>query len=248
MNASRACNSVKTKIRGLDSASGLAHRLRRALSWLERAVAEDDTDVKYIVLWVSFNAAYAIERRTETAKHQRSLKEWERRKLYFETLTPVGFRRIHRAIREEIRDPVDRLMCNEYIFSGFWEDLTEHPFDWENWPNRQRFEDDRDTVRRRLRFASIDNTTIILRRVFDRLNVLRNQLMHGCATREGSLNRRQVEDGAEILGVLVPIFLNTMADHPEEDWGAISYPVRDDIREDRRTARESHRPETGHET
>ena len=124
-------------------------------------------------------------------------------------------------------------MGNEYIFWGFWESLTDEPFDWENWPYRRRFEGDRDAVRRRLRASSADNTTFILRRVFDRLYVLRNQLMHSCATRDGSLNRRQVEDGAAILGVLVPIFLGMMADRPEEDWGKISFPVRDDIREDR---------------
>ena len=58
--------------------------------------------------------------------------------------------------------------------------------------------------------------------------------MHGCATQEGALNRRQVNDGAEILEVLVPLFVDIMADHPDENWGKISYPVREDIREGHR--------------
>ena len=233
IDGSRTCDSLRAKLAGLDNTSGLGHRLHRALSWLERALAEDDTDARCIFLWVAFNAAYAVEPGSEVAMHGRRLKERERRKRHFEKLTRVGHRRIHRAIREELWDPVDRLMSNEYVFWGFWESLTDEPFDWENWPYRRRFEGDRDAVRRRLRASSADNTTFILRRVFDRLYVLRNQLMHGCATRDGSLNRRQVEDGAAILGVLVPIFLGMMADRPEEDWGKISFPVRDDIREDR---------------
>ena len=56
--------------------------------------------------------------------------------------------------------------------------------------------------------------------------------MHGCATQAGTVNRRQVEDGAQILTTFVPIFLDIMMDHPEEDWGKISFPVRADIRED----------------
>ena len=183
----------------------------------------------------------------EATEHGKELSERVRRETYFEKLARIGYRRIHRAIRQEIRDPVDRLMSNEYVFWGFWESLTDDSFDWENWRYRRRFEDDRDRVQRRLRAASADNTTFILARLFDRLYVLRNQLVHGCATREGSLNRRQVEDGAAILGVLVPMFLDTMVDHPEADWGAISFPVRDDIREDRRTEGESLRPGRGRE-
>ena len=233
IDGSRTCDSLRAKLAGLDNTSGLGHRLHRALSWLERALAEDDTDARCIFLWVAFNAAYAVEPGSEVAMHGRRLKEQERRKRHFEKLTRVGHRRIHRAIREELWDPVDRLMSNEYVFWGFWESLTDEPFDWENWPYRRRFEGDRDAVRRRLGASSADNTNFILTRLFDRLYVLRNQLMHGCATRDGSLNRRQVEDGAAILGVLVPIFLGMMADRPEEDWGKISFPVRDDIREDR---------------
>ena len=73
-----------------------------------------------------------------------------------------------------------------------------------------------------------------LDRIFERLSTLRNQLMHGCATQAGGLNRRQVDDGAEILERLVPLFVNIVVDHPEVDWGEISFPVRDDIREDLR--------------
>ena len=73
----------------------------------------------------------------------------------------------------------------------------------------------------------------VLSRVFDRLYVVRNRLMHGCATQDGTLNRRQVQGGRDILEAPVPLFLDMMADHPEVDWGKISYPVRDDIREDR---------------
>ena len=38
----------------------LAFRVHRALSWLRRAEAEDqDHDVRFILLWIGFNAAYA---------------------------------------------------------------------------------------------------------------------------------------------------------------------------------------------
>jgi hypothetical protein len=38
----------------------LSLRVHRALSWLRRAEAEDhDEDVRFILLWIGFNAAYA---------------------------------------------------------------------------------------------------------------------------------------------------------------------------------------------
>ena len=225
--------ALEEKLQGLDKESSLKHRLRRSISWVERARAEDDADAKCILFWVAFNAAYVIERKAELAQWGR-LEEWQRQEKYFERLTGVGFRRIHYTLRGRLRGPVDRLMDNVYIFWGFWDSLTEDPFDWDNWRHKRRFEYERAAVREQMGVASAPCTMYVLKRVFNRLSVLRNQLMHGCATQDGHLNRRQVQDGVEILEPLVPLFLDMMADHPEVDWGQISYPVRDDIREDRR--------------
>ena len=61
--------------------------------------------------------------------------------------------------------------------------------------------------------------------VFDRLYVLRNQLVHGGSTWNSAINRDQVRDGAAILGFLMPVFIDIMMDHPDEDWGKPFYPV-----------------------
>ena len=232
-DGTQVLEALKEKLRQLDEECALGHRLRRCVSWLERASAENDADAKYILLWVAFNAAYVVERKAEFA-HWGRLDEWERQEKYFERLTGVGFRRIHFAIRGRLRRPVDRLMDNVYIFWGFWDSLTDEPFDWDNWRHKRRFESERSAVREQMGIASAPCTMYVLNRVFNRLYVVRNQLMHGCATQDGTLNRRQVQDGGDILEALVPLFFDMMVDHPEVDWGKISYPVRDDIREDRR--------------
>ena len=61
--------------------------------------------------------------------------------------------------------------------------------------------------------------------VFDRLYVLRNQLVHGGATWNSAVNRDQVRDGAAILGSLVPVFVDVMMDNPHGDWGRSFYHV-----------------------
>jgi hypothetical protein len=56
-------------------------------------------------------------------------------------------------------------------------------------------------------------------------HVLRNQLVHGGATWNGSVNRAQVKDGANIMMSFVPVIIELMLLHPEEDFGEILYPV-----------------------
>ena len=49
--------------------------------------------------------------------------------------------------------------------------------------------------------------------------------MHGGATYKSKLNRKQVKDGARILEMLIPIIIEIMMQHPDEDWGRLLYPV-----------------------
>ena len=69
------------------------------------------------------------------------------------------------------------------------------------------------------------DTGRILLVVFDRLYVLRNQLVHGGATWNSSINRAQVKDGAAVLGWLLPVFIDIMLENPDRDWGKPFYPV-----------------------
>ena len=55
--------------------------------------------------------------------------------------------------------------------------------------------------------------------------MLRNQLVHGGSTWNGSVNRDQVRNGARIMGLLVPLFIDLMMDNPQVAWGAPCYPV-----------------------
>lgn len=69
------------------------------------------------------------------------------------------------------------------------------------------------------------DTLKVLGVVFDRLYVLRNQIVHGGSTWNSSVNRAQVRDGATIMMTVVPTLIDLMLDHPELDFGAINYPV-----------------------
>lgn len=233
---------LRAKTRGLNIPdSDIKLRLHRAVSWLRRSDSAPDTDAKYIFQWISFNAAYA--------KDGDSQEEWKKQHDFFSQLARLDTKqRIFRLLAIELLKPVKKIMSNKYLYYGFWNCVTQEKFEWEKWTNRDGFERDRTSVLEKLEYRppagslkaqlspdGLARTDVapILHKLFSRLYELRNQFMHGSATQQGSLNRPQVDAGAEILGPLVQMFLSIMVDNPKEDWGRVRYPVRQDIREDR---------------
>ena len=110
------------------------------------------------------------------------------------------------------------LLNNKFVFQPFWD--HEAGLGHDNWEDK--FDDSRSAVH----YALVErNTGVILNTVFDRLYTLRNQLLHGAATWNGSVNRGQVRDGASIMAFLAPLFIGLMMSRPEIDWGSPDYPV-----------------------
>ena len=71
------------------------------------------------------------------------------------------------------------------------------------------------------------DTAVVFSVVLSRLYVLRNQLIHGGSTWNGSVNRDQLRDGCSILGKLVPAVIEVMMDNPQTLWGDPVFPVLD---------------------
>jgi hypothetical protein len=198
---------------GFPEALGL--RVHRSLSWLGRAEGEaDDNDVRFILLWVGFNAVYGGNLSEELSGERGAIEN------YFDALVQLdGGRRIYNAVWFRFPHEIRLLLDNKYVFSPFWKhhNGVEGYADWQ----------DRLTKSCRAAAAAMaqQNTSKILQVVFDRLYVLRNQLVHGGATWNGGVNRDQVRDGAAVLCTLLPLFIDIMMDNPARDWGRPFYPV-----------------------
>lgn len=189
-------------------------RIHRALSWLIRSEQEvDDQDARFVFQWIALNAAYAREfGREET--------ERDRARAFVETLVALdGQKRLHQALFQQFTGPIRTLIDNKFTFEPFWTAMRTHdPSDrWEvSFANGKK-----------AAFAAVmqGDTVKVLGIVFDRLYVLRNQLIHGGATWNSQINRAQIADGATILGTLVPLVIAIMMEHPEQDYGDVLYPV-----------------------
>ena len=214
----------------------LSLRVHRAISWVKRAEEElkkedKDFDAQFIFLWIGFNAAYA--RNPDAAANEQDTEARKEFRNYFRTLIEFDDKnRIYDAVWKKFHSKtIPGLLNNKFVFSPFWESFHGRPNKgWRSiliYGNREK--DWRSLLakgKREYRRAQHEmDTPTMLRIVFDRLYVLRNQLMHGGATWDGDVNRKQVSDGAEILGWLLPIFVDLMMDNPHENWGPPWYPV-----------------------
>jgi len=195
----------------------LGLRVHRAISWLIRAEKEqDDPDVAFILLWVSFNASYAEDARAP-AREKELFEE------YFGTMLELdGGGVIADAIWSKFSGPVRVLLSNKFVFQPYWNHLNGIPgyVDWE-----KSFEAAKQVANNALMRG---DTKTVLAIMFDRLYVLRNQLVHGGATWNSRVNRDQVRDGCVILTFLLPCFIDIMIEHPNEPWGPPYYPVVSD--------------------
>ncbi len=197
----------------------LTLRVHRALSWLARADAEEaDADVRFILLWIGFNAAYAGD--VGQAIGPDSAREKDRYQQFFATLVAFdGKHRIYDMVWQRFSQEIRLLLDNRYVFAPFWHHSNglEGYADWQDKMERARL-----GINSALRRH---DTATILSILFDRLYVLRNQLVHGGATWNSDVNRAQVKDGGALLGCLLPIFIDLMMDNPAHDWPMPHYPV-----------------------
>ena len=200
---------------GFDAALSL--RTHRAISWIrgaERAAHDRDDDGAFIGYWIAFNAAY-VQR---LQLHQKS-RDKDLFRSYFERIVRLDRNRVvSEAIWYQFDGSIQTLLNNQFVFQLFWH--WKHGNGYANW--REHF----NRHRRKAKDAfSRRDEAAVLETLFDRLYVLRNQLIHGGATWGGGLNRGQVRDGAAIMAALVPRFVDLMMDNPNEDWGEPPYPV-----------------------
>ncbi len=198
-------------------------RVHRAISWIGRAErCGGDDDARFVFLWIGFNAAYADENEFRGIPPEERPQERDAFRRFFGKLVALDREaRIHAAIWDQFSGPIRVLMDNKYVFGPFWRHHNGIPGheDWET-----RLESSRRGVRSVLQ---AEDSAGVLCRVFDRLYVLRNQIVHGGSTWNSRVNRSQVGDGARILAFLMPVFVDVMMDNPGEEWGRPFYPVVD---------------------
>ena len=194
----------------------LALRVHRALSWLDRSERTGgDIDARFIFLWIAFNAAYATDIDAQIRQsEQNTFSDFIRKLCELDThkrLEDLAWNAFPSAIR--------LLLDNPYVFQPFWDHQAgrAEASDWQ-----LRFEASKTAA---VRALGRRDTPTVLSVTLARLYTLRNQLVHGGATWNSSVNRTQLRDCTNLLGQLVPVIICIMMDNPHTLWGDPVYPV-----------------------
>ena len=179
-------------------------RIRRVLSWLERARQEqDDQDAAFMFYWIAFESVYA-----EWTREGREQKANFKR--FFEKAVAADTKN---TIRDEVlghlADTILEVVANPYIFEPFWDYYNGNSDSDDEWQNLLISDVERVSVR-------LENGDAVepLAAAFERLCAVRNQLFRGEATWNRYVNRSQIEDGSEILEFIVPALADLMLDKP----------------------------------
>ena len=194
----------------------LALRVHRALSWYGRAErCGEDADARFIFLWIVFNAAYANE-----LGDANRFSEQQVFQNFIDRLCELdGNRRLYDLVWSEFTGSVRVLLDNKYVFQPFW-DFHNGKISEEAW--QSSFKRAKTAAANALR---TNDTATVIRIILSRMYTLRNQLVHGGATWNSSINRDQLRDCCRFLGKLVPLIIVIMMDHPNALWGEACYPV-----------------------
>jgi len=194
--------------------SDLGTRVHRSISWIHRAEAsQDDPDAGFIFYWIAFNAIYAGD-----WYEPRSAEKLDMSQFFSSIVSLDQDSSLYRAIWVEFQGPVKHIFSNKFVFGPFWR-YQSGCIDRTDW--RRQFRRELEQVRYAMQTR---RTEIVLKRLFDRLYVLRNQLVHGSATWGSSANRSQVEAGFGILGTFVPMFVMLILENPGKQWGGAHFP------------------------
>jgi hypothetical protein len=194
----------------------LSLRVHRSLSWLDHAEkSSPDRDAQFISLWIAFNAAYANEFDLSS-----DLTEHKVFSDFIKRLCDLDKKGILDAIVwTEFTGSIRVLLDNKFVYRPFWE-FCEGKISETDW--QEKFAKDKKVVSKAL---SHKNTALVLNVIFSRLYTLRNQILHGGATWNSSVNRSQLRDGVALLEKIVPSIISIMMDSSRELWGDPCYPV-----------------------
>ena len=191
----------------------LTIRLHRSISWLKSAEKQDDNlDVKFISLWIAFNACYAVDLNGISSKPEKA-----KLRDFTSSLVQFDRTRLYNLFWEKYSGPVRVLIENKFVFEKFWEFNRGDIDNYETSFNK--------SIGTALNCLSKENIEGLMEIVLERLYTLRNSIMHGGSTYNSKLNRAQLKDASNIMQLLVPIIIDIMLENYEHDWGEIAYPV-----------------------
>ena len=208
-------------------------RIRRMDTWIKLADAAEDKHVKFVFYWIAFEAGYLRQ-----GANWNSPKGSSGYDAFFSKISKVGCDVLQGVMKQhqhtqtaedlfELRWASDRF----WYRNRWWDEimrkkcrlLSGRQQAWES-----KFKSHVQSLKQKWRNAADKgdgaSIKIALVELFDILKVVRHQIVHGGSAGDDSYGKSQVEWGAELLGVLVPLFHKIIDAHRDIDLGIPPFP------------------------
>ena len=188
-------------------------KLHRTLSWLNEAEKQkENTDLCFIFLWIAFNAVYADE--LNYLGDRSGVNEFLRKVCNLDKKQEL-FSLVWNTFSDNIRI----FLINKFIFQPFWDEQNNLNAE-KDWQVSFRNEN-----KRAFKAIAEQNTSTTLNILFKRLYTLRNQILHGGASFNSSVNTAQKKEACTFLLNILPAIIKIIMDNHSEDWGKPYYPL-----------------------
>ena len=167
----------------------LTDRIRRALSWLDKAAhSKSDSPVRFVELWIALNALYGQQPSADRTKRPTEGTAFARWAEKVAGLDAKG------QLLASIDDPVvDSLMRNRFLCSAYWAGDSGY---------QRSINDD---VREKREAVQERRVAAALICVFQRILVLRNQIVHGSAAQNTVRNQDAVQPAIRVLSAMLRV-------------------------------------------
>ena len=188
-------------------------RFHRACSWLQRvedAEEHEALDLLLLSLWTAFNALYG----QWDGERQEPVSDVDCWQHFLDRMLVLDKDGLIQDKLEEHKKLVMVLFDDEYLSRFFWQEPTD-----------QRAKRVRRTRHEAQAWYVEKNWTMVLQRLFERIYLLRCQLVHGAATYDSSFNRTAIRRCIQMMDHLLRTFLGVWVRWgADEDWGIMCYP------------------------
>lgn len=196
-------------------------RLARMDIWIshaEKASGEDDSHLRFLFYWISYEAAYQPY---ETWKAE------GRRKRLHKKLARHDPGKLQSILREQ-RENVVQILELRQAHPSFWKRWKEDaevrtPKAWET-AFGERVRSAKKHLNEAIHSGAKKDISATLNDLFSNLSIVRHQIAHGASAGPESRGLTQVILGAWLLKAFIPCFRDAIKANIHEDWGEPPYP------------------------
>lgn len=200
------------KLTRADYSDAFNLRIQRGISWLKKAYdLQEDFDLHFISLWISFNAIFAQD---ESAARDAF-------NLFLTSLCAKDHEgKIERILWKKYRQPVQVLMQQKMLYPSYW-DYQNQKISLEQCQIclAQEQQKQEQAVQQR-------DTLCLLSLLFQRLQTLHKQALQGGMVYGSAMQRKYLQGSCQVLGALLPVFILLLIENAQAmDLGKPYYPA-----------------------